>query len=433
MIKKLTLSLLLLFTLISSSFGLIITDNTLTTNSYLSNTSNVLINISTDLVSTCSIIDNNQISHNLNTIDNLTHTYNYLITSNEIGQTLNYNVSCTGADATIQTITGLSTSIVLGYNPNLNCMGGIYSSVCYGNEVLSGLNALGQPVNASDMTIVCQATLGSGYTASSWNVLPAYTQTKFRMPNNTTIDRFSGGQVTTSPYVNSLTCSNPLPTLITLNSLNSFSIQGQAQQPQYYPLAPSSTIIKLSGQSFNQNLLNYTLINTNFNLSLPNTTTHFITNYGFNPNYYNSTLELMMYQDSNYNFNFLLTYNNKHYIMKTIDSWLFNNGLAGQMDFSMLYQNLTSTNAMFLFTPTYLNDTLFNQIIPSQIVFSPTSNNNLVTLNATTSQLPKIGNDVGGFLSNLAPTLADFILNLSILIILSGIIGSIILLIRRVM
>jgi len=43
-----------------------------------------------------------------------------------------------------------------------------------------------------------------------------------------------------------------------------------------------------------------------------------------------------------------------------------------------------------------------------------------MSLNQTTSQLPQVGSDVGGFLSGLSPGLIDFIFNMAIV---GGIIG----------
>ena len=62
------------------------------------------------------------------------------------------------------------------------------------------------------------------------------------------------------------------------------------------------------------------------------------------------------------------------------------------------------------------------------------SNNNIINimaLNDTTSALPAVGADVGGFLSGLAPGLIDFVFNLAIVGGIIGIFAAIVLIIKH--
>ena len=54
-----------------------------------------------------------------------------------------------------------------------------------------------------------------------------------------------------------------------------------------------------------------------------------------------------------------------------------------------------------------------------------------MALNDTTSTLPAVGSDIGGFLTGLAPGLVDFIFNLAIIGGVVGIFVAIVLIIKK--
>jgi len=475
MIKKLSIFFSLIFILMVNVNALIISDLTPNNSPYSFNSTNQLITISTDNRSICKIDTNFQSGIIMTTNDNLTHIYDYNFGNITLNNTnYNYNVSCFLDIPIVENvITPTNLASLQTINSNITC-NDVYGGG--GNECLLVQGVIASQVHANN---TCKVLYGgssnfvrgtlSGQSTSQCSFYPS-------VPGSTVFNNNCGYRsYWVSQWYTSMTCSNigelqltKINKVLTRKGINfNISITNPNQNHNFtfdqYQFNLNLTTSKNSICYYN--FLNNETIFSNTNSTNHNTlitlpianqnTQNLIYNIRCNLEGYNFTKILQVNkaqlplsfdilvpvnnqifnaQTSNIEFNINTNYQSNCFYKlsnQTNLTQFSNTGSSSHQTNYSINQNQLTYNMTFLCSGIIINTNVTRNLtfFLEELINTP----KVVKANLTTvsSQLSNSGSNIGGMLSNLAPNLAEFIFNLAFILAFSGIIFSVVYLVRR--